>query len=287
MNTKQFFQFIIISLVLFLLIGCKSDYNKGYNNGYSSGESDGYSKGREIGYNNGYSIGKEEGYSKGEKEGITKGERTGYESGFTIGKKEGRKEKFNEAYYKGYLDKSNGLEPQKNLEVSTIFAPYMTNIATYIFVVLFIILSLLATILLLKRNLTIKNKISEISFITISIFIYYRFLESSFIDSISLFMNQFSETNILLVSFLTIIVAYIIIMSYTKLIFFTPISHIIIEIIGLIISTFILLSNITFLLNWQMIVSLIGNPTSYIYILISFSLGIFLFFGFNYKKIFI
>ena len=286
MNPKQF-KIIIISLFLFLFIGCKSDYDKGYSSGYSSGKYDGYTEGRESGYNNGYSIGREEGYSKGKEEGISEGKKMGYESGFTIGKKEGRKEKFNEAYYKGYLDKSNGLEPQKNLEVSTVFAPYMTNIATYIFVVLFIILSLLATVLLLKRNLTIKNKISEISFITISIFIYYRFLESSFIDSISLFMNQFSETNILLVSFLTIIVAYIIIMSYTKLIFFTPISHIIIEIIGLIISTFILLSNITFLLNWQMIVSLIGNPTSYIYILISFSLGIFLFFGFNYKKIFI
>jgi len=285
MNIKQF-QIIIIGLFLFLFIGCENDYDKGYSSGYYSGKSDGYSKGRKSGYNNGYLIGKEEGYSKGKKEGITEGKKIGYQSGFTIGKKEGRKEKFNEAYYKGYLDKSSGLEPQKNLEVSTIFAPYMTNIATYIFVVLFIILSLFATFLLLKRNLTIKNKISEISFITISIFIYYRFLESSFIDSISLFMNQFSETNILIVSFLTIIVAYIIIMSYTKLIFLTPISHIIIEIIGLTISTFILLSNITFLLNWQMIISVIGDITSYVYILISFSLGIFLFFGLNYKKIF-
>jgi len=285
MNTKQF-QIIIIGLFLFLFIGCESDYDKGYSSGYYSGESDGYSKGRKSGYNSGYSIGKEEGYSKGKKEGISEGKKIGYQSGFTIGKKEGRKEKFNEAYYKGYLDKSNGLEPQKNLEVSTIFAPYMTNISTYIFVALGIIFSLLTTILLLKRNLNIKNKVSELSFITISFLIYYRFLESNFIDSISLFMNQFSETNIFVVSFLTIIISYILVMSYIKIIFLTPISHIIIEIIGLTVSTFILLSNITFLLNWQMIVSLIGDTKSYIYILISFSLGIFLFFGFNYKQIF-
>ena len=280
------FQVVIISLLIFLFIGCKSDYDKGYSSGYSSGESNGYSQGRESGYNNGYSTGKQEGYSEGKIDGTTEGKKIGYQSGYTVGKKDGRKEKFNEAYYKGYLDKSQNLEPQKNLEVSTVFAPYMTDVATYIFVILSIGLSLLGIVLLLKRNLTIKNKISEISFITISIFIYYKFIETNFIDSISLFINQFSETNILIISFLTIIISYIIITTYVKIIFFTPISHIIVEIVGLIISIFILLSNITFLLNWQMIASLIGNIESYIYILISFSLGIFLFFGFNYKKIF-
>jgi hypothetical protein len=280
------FQVVIISLLIFLFIGCKSDYDKGYSSGYSSGESNGYSQGRESGYNNGYSTGKQEGYLEGKIEGIREGKKIGYQSGYTVGKKDGRKEKFNEAYYKGYLDKSQNLEPQKNLEVSTVFTPYMTDVATYIFVILGILLSLLAIVLLLKRNLTIKNKISEISFITISIFIYYKFIETNFIDTISLFINQFSETNILIISFLTIIISYIIISTYVKIIFFTPISHIIVEIVGLIISIFILLSNITFLLNWQMIASLVGNIESYIYILISFSLGIFLFFGFNYKKIF-
>ena len=282
----KIFKVAIIGLLIFLFIGCKSDYDKGYSSGYSSGESNGYSEGRESGYKSGYSIGKQEGYSKGNKEGILEGKKIGYQLGYTTGKQDGRKEKFIEAYYKGYSDKSQNLEPQKNLEVSTVFAPYIITIATYIFVALGILLSLLTIVFLLKRNLTIKNKVSEISFITVSIFLYYKFIESNFINSISLFINQFSETNILIVSFLTIIISYIMIMSYVKIIFFTPISHIIIEILGLIISIFVLLSNITFLINWQMIASLIGNIESYIYILISFSLGIFLFFGFYYKKIF-
>lgn len=279
-------RYLFIFLSLFLLLGCESQYDKGYNSGYSDGESDGYSQGRESGYNSGYATGKEEGYSEGKKDGIKEGKEIGYQSGYSIGKEEGRKEKFNEAYYQGYMDKSQNLEPKKNLEVGTVFAPYMINIATYIFVALGISLSFLSIILLLKRKLTIQNKIPEISFMTISIFLYYRFIESNFIDAISIFINKFSESNIFIISLLTVIISYTAIMGYIKTVFLTPISHIIIEIFGLIVSTFILLSTITFLLNWQMIASLIGNITYYIYILISFSLGIFLFFGLNYKNFF-
>lgn len=276
----------IIFLSLFLLLGCESEYDKGYKLGYSNGEYEGYNRGRESGYSSGYSIGKEEGYSKGKKEGIQEGKKIGFQFGYKVGKKEGKKEKFNEAYYLGYLDKSKNLAPKTNLKVSTVFAPYLVSIATYFFATLGISLSLLSIVFLLKRNLTIKNKIPEIIFIIISIFAYFKFIETNFIGNISMVIRQLTTNNILIVSLITIIVSYTLVMSYMKAVFFTPISHVVIEVFGLIISTFILLSVITCLLNWQMIASSIGNITYYIYILISFSLGVLLFFGLNYKKIF-
>lgn len=281
MNLKQL-QLITISIFLLLFVGCESDYEKGY----SKGESHGYSQGRKSGYKSGYSSGKQDGYFEGKQDGVSEGKKIGYEVGYTKGKQDGKKEKFNEAYYKGYIDKTQGLTPKKNLEVTTVFAPYMINIATYIFVILGILFSLLAISILLKRNLNFENKISEISFIMITIFMYYKFIESRFIDYVSLFLNQLSNTDILILSLITIVISYAIISIYTSIVFFTPISHIVIEIVGLVISVFIFLGNITFLMNWQMIASSIGNLTSYIYVLISFSLGILLFLGLNYKKIF-
>ena len=77
---------IIITLSLFTLTACQSDYDNGYKAGYEEARSDykdsGYEEGYEEGYEDGYDEGFDEGYSKCEDETDSQ-YNSGYVAGYT------------------------------------------------------------------------------------------------------------------------------------------------------------------------------------------------------------
>jgi len=69
--------------IVFLLLGCESQYDKGYKKGYSEG--------RSYGYRQGYSSGKNDGYTQGKNDGYTEGNNIGYKNGKDDGYIDGTK----------------------------------------------------------------------------------------------------------------------------------------------------------------------------------------------------